>query len=71
MIVNRFVDLLRGLGVTFGTMFRAPVTIPYPEVKRPVAERFKGRHDIGRNVFPEIARGVVGVEIDERCPGCL
>jgi NADH-quinone oxidoreductase subunit I len=59
MIVNRFVDLLRGLGVTFGTMFRAPVTIPYPEVKRPVAERFKGRHELKR-----YDNGL------ERCIGC-
>jgi NADH-quinone oxidoreductase subunit I len=52
-------NLLRGLGVTFKTMFRPPVTISYPEVKRPVAERFKGRHELKR-----YENGL------ERCIGC-
>jgi NADH-quinone oxidoreductase subunit I len=51
--------ILRGLGVTFRTMFRPPVTIPYPEVKRPVAERFNGRHELKR-----YDNGL------ERCIGC-
>ena len=33
--------VVRGMGLTFRTMFRPPVTIPYPDVKRPVAERFR------------------------------
>jgi NADH-quinone oxidoreductase subunit I len=55
MIIN----LLKGLGVTFRTMFRPSVTIPYPEVKRPVAERFRGRHELKR-----YDNGL------ERCIGC-
>ena len=51
--------LLRGLAVTFRTMFREPVTIQYPEEKRPVAERFKGRHFLKR-----YENGL------ERCIGC-
>ena len=51
--------LARGLGVTFGTMFRRPVTIAYPDVKRPVAERFRGRHELKR-----YDNGL------ERCIGC-
>ena len=29
-------------------MFEEPVTTPYPDVKRPVAQRFKGRHELKR-----------------------
>jgi NADH-quinone oxidoreductase subunit I len=35
--------LLQGLFLTLRHFFRKPETIPYPEVKRPVPERFRGR----------------------------
>ncbi len=35
--------LLKGLFLTLRHFFRKPETIPYPEVKRPVPERFRGR----------------------------
>jgi len=35
--------LLRGLFLTLRHFFRKSETIPYPEVKRPVPERFRGR----------------------------
>ena len=41
-------EYLRGLGTTFRSMFEKPVTIQYPEVKRPVRSRFKGRHVLNR-----------------------
>jgi len=41
-------EILRGLWVTLRTMFEKPVTYQYPEVKRPVRERFKGRHVLHR-----------------------
>jgi NADH-quinone oxidoreductase subunit I len=41
-------ELLRGLGVTFKSMFEKPVTYEYPEVKRPVRKRFRGRHQLHR-----------------------
>ncbi|MEJ2597238.1 MAG: NADH-quinone oxidoreductase subunit NuoI [Anaerolineales bacterium] len=41
-------ELARGLTTTFKSMFEKPVTIQYPEVKRPVHERFKGRHTLKR-----------------------
>ena len=41
-------ELLRGLGTTLSMMFERPVTYQYPEVKRPVRERFKGRHELKR-----------------------
>jgi NADH-quinone oxidoreductase subunit I len=41
-------DFIRGLKTTFLSMFEKPVTIQYPEVKRPVRARFKGRHRLER-----------------------
>jgi NADH-quinone oxidoreductase subunit I len=40
--------MLRGLFTTFKEMLTKPVTIQYPEEKRPVRERFKGRHELKR-----------------------
>ncbi len=36
--------LLKGLRVTFGHLFKPSVTYKYPYEKRPVAERYRGRH---------------------------
>jgi len=41
-------EIFRGLGTTFKQMFAKPVTIQYPEIKRPVRTRFKGRHELKR-----------------------
>ena len=41
-------EILRGLWTTFKSMFESPVTYQYPEVKRPVRQRFKGRHELKR-----------------------
>lgn len=35
--------LLKGLALTLKTFFRKPVTVQYPDEKRPVPERFRGR----------------------------
>lgn len=40
--------MLRGLLTTFREMLTKPVTIQYPEQKRPVRERFRGRHELKR-----------------------
>ncbi len=40
--------LFSGLSTTFRELFEKPVTIQYPEVKRPVRIRFKGRHTLKR-----------------------
>lgn len=53
------VELVRGLWTTFKSMFEPPVTYQYPEVKRPVRQRFRGRHELKR--YPN------GLE---RCIGC-
>jgi NADH-quinone oxidoreductase subunit I len=54
-----FAEILRGLGTTLKSMLEKPVTIQYPEVKRPVRQRFKGRH-----VLQRYENGL------EKCIGC-
>ncbi len=54
-----FGQMIKGLRTTLKYMFRKPVTIEYPEVKRPVRERFRGRH-----VLTRFENGL------ERCIGC-
>jgi NADH-quinone oxidoreductase subunit I len=41
-------EIARGLATTFREMLAKPVTIQYPEQKRPVHSRFKGRHSLHR-----------------------
>ncbi len=52
-------ELFKGLRTTLRYMFEQPVTVQYPEVKRPVRERFRGRHELKR-----FENGL------ERCIGC-
>jgi NADH-quinone oxidoreductase subunit I len=40
--------IAKGMATTLKHFFRPPVTIEYPEVKRPVRNRFKGRHHLER-----------------------
>lgn len=40
--------MLKGLYTTLKEMFVKPVTIQYPEQKREVSSRYKGRHDLKR-----------------------
>ena len=53
------VELARGLATTFREVITKPVTIQYPEEKRPVKARFKGRH-----VLHRYENGL------EKCIGC-
>jgi NADH-quinone oxidoreductase subunit I len=41
-------EIVKGFATTFREMFEAPVTVNYPDEKRPVAKRFKGRHELKR-----------------------
>ena len=41
-------ELIKGFATTFKQMFEEPVTVNYPDVKRPVSNRFKGRHELKR-----------------------
>jgi NADH-quinone oxidoreductase subunit I len=47
-LVEPFLDMADGLWTTFKTMFEKPVTVQYPEEKRPVAKRYRGRHELKR-----------------------
>ncbi|OGO39180.1 MAG: NADH-quinone oxidoreductase subunit I [Chloroflexi bacterium RBG_16_57_11] len=58
-VVEPVVELGRGLWRTFSSMFEKPVTIQYPEQKRPVRPRFRGRH-----VLKRYENGL------EKCIGC-
>ena len=42
------VEIVKGLATTFKQIFEEPVTVPYPDVKKPVSQRFKGRHELKR-----------------------
>jgi NADH-quinone oxidoreductase subunit I len=52
-------EIARGLATTLQEMFAKPVTVQYPEEKRPVSQRFKGRH-----VLKRYENGL------EKCIGC-
>src|SRR5512136_920301 len=54
-----FAELVKGFYTTVKHAFRKRVTYQYPEVKRPVFPRFKGRHELKR--YPN------GLE---KCIGC-
>lgn len=59
LIFRGAANLLVGLGVTFKNMLSRPTTIEYPEVKRTMPERYRGRHFLNRD-----ENGL------ERCIGC-
>jgi NADH-quinone oxidoreductase subunit I len=42
------IEIARGLATTLRELVSKPVTIQYPEEKRPVRTRFKGRHTLKR-----------------------
>lgn len=58
-VLEPLVELVRGLGTTLKMVFEKPVTYQYPEQKRPVRPRFRGRH-----VLKRYDNGL------EKCIGC-
>src|SRR5512146_1779476 len=58
-VLDPIVELMRGLGTTLKMMIEGPVTIQYPEQKREVRPRFRGRH-----VLQRYENGL------EKCIGC-
>lgn len=58
-VLDPVVQLMRGLWTTLKSMGEKPVTIQYPEQKRPTRQRFKGRH-----VLKRYDNGL------EKCIGC-
>jgi len=59
MIGSTLLSVVRSLGVTVKQIFRGTVTEQYPEYKRPVYPRFRGRHQLNKH-----ANGL------EKCVGC-
>ena len=57
----KFLDALAGFGVTFGTMFKKPITEEYPEKPGPVAKRYHGRHQLNR--YPDGLEKCIGCEL--------
>jgi NADH-quinone oxidoreductase subunit I len=49
MVLDGAIALLKGLGTTFREIISKPVTYQYPEVKKPVPPRFRGRHELKRH----------------------
>ena len=58
-VLEPIIELGRGLGQTFKYIFEKPVTFQYPEQKREVSPRFRGRH-----VLKRYENGL------EKCIGC-
>jgi NADH-quinone oxidoreductase subunit I len=59
--VPDFLDSVKGFGVTFKTMFQKVDTVEYPEVKKPTAPRFHGRHQLNR--WPDGLEKCIGCEL--------
>jgi NADH-quinone oxidoreductase subunit I len=54
-------DSVKGFGLTFGQMFKKVATEKYPEVKKPTAPRYHGRHVLNRH--PDGLEKCVGCEL--------
>jgi NADH-quinone oxidoreductase subunit I len=54
-------DSLKGFGLTFSQMFRKVATEKYPEVMKPTAPRYHGRHVLNRH--PDGLEKCVGCEL--------
>ena len=57
----KFLDAVKGFGVTFGTMFKRPITEEYPEKPGPVAPRYHDRHQLNR--YPDGLEKCIGCEL--------
>ena len=58
-VLEPLIGLGKGLWTTLSSMFEKPVTVQYPEHKKPVKPRFRGRH-----VLKRYENGL------EKCIGC-
>ena len=57
--MSAYPSTFKGFGVTLKQVFKKPITQQYPEYKRPVYPRFRGRHRLWRH-----ENGL------EKCVGC-
>ncbi len=58
-VIEGIAALFQGLGTTMREILSKPVTYQYPEQKKPVYTRFRGRHELKRH-----ENGL------EKCIGC-
>lgn len=63
-----FIDLLKGMLITFKTIFTKPVTIRYPKEKRPLEPGFRGRHAFVRDHETGKERCVACTKCSQVCP---
>ena len=56
-----FLNPVKGFGVTFKQMFQKVDTVEYPEVQKPTAPRFHGRHQLNR--WPDGLEKCIGCEL--------
>lgn len=61
MGLTDFLNPVKGFGVSFHQMFSKSETVQYPEVKRPTAPRFHGRHQLNR--WPDGLEKCIGCEL--------
>lgn len=57
--IGKFMSMLRGLFIVLKYAFKRPITLRYPEKKRKLPQRSKGRHHLTR-----------WADGQERCVGC-
>ncbi|WP_396446300.1 NADH-quinone oxidoreductase subunit NuoI [Actinomadura sp.] len=61
MGLTDFLNPVKGFGVSFHQMFMKSETVQYPEVKKPTAPRFHGRHQLNR--WPDGLEKCIGCEL--------
>lgn len=59
--ISEFLGPVKGFGVTLSTMFKKVDTVEYPEVKKPTAPRYHGRHVLNRH--PDGLEKCIGCEL--------
>ncbi|HEY8452480.1 MAG TPA: NADH-quinone oxidoreductase subunit NuoI [Natronosporangium sp.] len=59
--MRKFLEAIAGFAVTFGTMFKKPITEEYPDERPRVAPRYHGRHQLNRH--PDGLEKCIGCEL--------
>jgi len=65
-----FVEILKGMALTFRTLFTPPVTRRYPKVKVPAMPGFRGLHALARNAEGRmkcVGCGLCGAYCPSKC----
>ncbi len=64
------IDLLQGLGLTLKYALKKPITYQYPEKRRPIAPRYRGRHRLTEHddgTLKCVACGLCAAVCPSRC----